>query len=443
MGVRRARSRIATPTILRVQPPSGDYGPTYGAQSVRDGAGPQTVSDPGGGITFTTRADLSTKIGANPAGTTFVHAAGGTENFSAGLSIPAGKAPKIYFLGLAGSTATVLTGGTGSAIGLDFPANGGGEVHGGTWQSFGSLTSETWMTAINGRGPFLAEDCVFDACYRGVGYDSTGAAVSDIVRYNRLYAFDSLRYGFTISGSFFVFSVGPEVSYCRWTNSNTGQFATDNDAGGSKFLCRSLHVHHCWVDGNYGSGIWMDYSFDQPLIEENVVENNRNWGIFYEVGTGGSGFKAEATIRYNAVLNNCTSGTFDWFNNVQILSSCSDGALNAGTGYEIHNNLIDSTTERLALGFIDHESHAFNVKNFYAHDNDIWLRGTGGGRVGGEKSAGETFDPFDPSANNRFENNHYHVTDTGLAKWRWAGANQTWAQWQALGHDDTGTLELI
>jgi hypothetical protein len=404
------------------------------------------VSDPGGGVTFTTSASLLTAINANPAGTKFIHAAGGTEDWSAGLSVPTGKAPRIYFLGLAGSTATTLVG-NGRTVGFDCFAAGGMEIRGGTYTDFGTLGGPGYAAAINGRGPFTVEDAKFDACYKGVGYDGTGAAPTDVIKYTRCYAVDCLRYGFTISG--FTAS-GPEISYCHWKNNNTALFDPANDAGGSKFLVNDCWVHHCWVESNQGSGIWTDFSSNDVVIEENVSENNTWWGIFYEVGGPGA-HSATGIIRHNYCANNGAGAGGSWYNSGQILASCDDGQRNGGTGFDVSFNLIDVPvgSSAVALGWVDHSSHPYNVKSGLFHDNDVWLRGTQTGRVGGY-NADLTSDPFSVAYNNHFENNSYHVTNTALAKWYWGdpgvgapSATKTWAQWQAYGNDDTGSVVLI
>jgi hypothetical protein len=446
VGRRRGRSRHPVFPFKAKIVAEGDFGPTNGAQSVRDGAGPQAVSDPGGGVSFTTLASLSAAINANPAGTKFVHAAGGTESWSGGLLIPAGKRPKIYFLGLAGSTATTLTGG-GVVIGFDclVGTGAGAEIRGGTYTGFGTLAGIKDQRVFIGRGAFVAEDCKFDTCYGATGYDGTGATGLETNRLTRCYAVNSMNYAFS-SGSGAITAPGMEVSHCHWKNSNTGHFDTGWDSGGTKFLANDAWVHHCWAEDNYGSGIWFDFSGNDVICEENVCENNTAWGIFYEMGGGPSGASATGIIRHNYLYNNST-GSSGWFDG-QLLASCDDGLREGGGGFYIHNNLIDAPASNTAvsLGFIDHDSHPHDVKGARFHDNDVWLRSTSVGRVGGDVGTGggqPQGDPFSAGHDNHFTNNTYHVTDTALAKWRWAGLNRTWAQWQAYGHDQTGSLVLI
>ena len=61
-------------TIIPPDPPAppGSYGPTDGRTAVINGAGPRTVADPGGGISFNSASDLQTKINANVANSIFV-----------------------------------------------------------------------------------------------------------------------------------------------------------------------------------------------------------------------------------------------------------------------------------------------------------------------------------------------------------------------------------
>lgn len=305
------------------------------------------------------------------------------------------------------------------------------------------------MGAIVTRQSCLVEDVVIHDGMNGIGYDGTGStAATKGVRYNRCYVYNSLKYGLSAgSPNATTYSPIPEISYCHWKNCNLGNFSPAGDSGGTKFLTYSPWIHHNWAEGNNGSGIWTDYSWNRTLIEENVVENNNGWGIFFEVGNAHSWLGTmclDAKIRHNALYNNALSmpgGAGSWFNSVQLLVSCTDGQINGGTGFEVANNIVDGAA--LAMGFVDHNFHPFDVKSGLWHDNDIWLRGTGTGKVGGELITGGTQpqgDPFSAPSNNHFEDNRYHVSDLGIAKWRWAGANKTWAQWQALGHDNTGSL---
>jgi hypothetical protein len=394
------------------------------------------ITVPGGAISFTSPSDLQTKINANPSGTDFVSASSmlWTSNVSTGDT----KAPRIWV-----PTAHVMDGNGSQIIGLNLGV--GSELHGGVWINFGSAGGQIFHRAVMAGGndpwpgPVLIEDAVFHDNYEsGVHIQCSNTTIRRCLMYS------NGRYGWgaSLPSAGVVTRVGNRVENCQWYDNNTRHLATNDDAGGNKVTGNSaIYIGRNWAHDNYGSGIWTDFAHEQEIIEENVVERNRNWGIFYEVGDGagnnGEVGHANALIRYNFVKDNCTGGT-DWENAVQILASCSDGLANGGTGFEVHNNLIDGDV--LAVGFVDHDSHPTDAKGMHVHDNDVWLRGASLGRVGGQKDG--TFDPFAGSADNTYRSNRYHVPPggTGASRWRWNNADKTWAQWQALGHDPDGIL---
>ncbi len=185
------------------------------------------------------------------------------------------------------------------------------------------------------------------------------------------------------------------------------------------------------VHDNYGAGLWWDGFNKNAQVYGNVIYNNLNWGIFYELSYGGT------KIHDNTLTNNgLGDGTPSWFNNVQLLVSASDGSV--GAGIEIYGNTIDGAA--YPLGLINHSSHPTRTRQVYVHDNDMTLRAPTT-RVGGVAFDGLT-ELFDAAANNRFDHNTYRVLDLTAAYWAWNGQTLTWAQWQASGHDVNGTLDL-
>ncbi len=101
------------------------------------------------------------------------------------------------------------------------------------------------------------------------------------------------------------------------------------------------------VHDNYGAGLWWDGFNKNAQVYDNVVYDNRNWGIFWELSYGGT------KIHDNTLTNNgLGDGTPNWFNNVQLLVSCSDGSVG---GIEIYENTIDGAA--YPLGLINHSGH--------------------------------------------------------------------------------------
>jgi hypothetical protein len=404
-------------------------GPQRSSQWIRERALPSSFAVPGGAISFTSPSDLQTKINANSVGTDFVSA--GSMTWTSNVDTVA-KASRIWI-----PTAHVINGNSAQIIGLSLGA--GAELHGGTWINFSSVGGQTFHMPVLASGvdpwpgPVLIEDAIFHDNYeKGVHAQCDNATIRRCLMYS------NGRYGWgaSLPQAGAPNRTGLRVENCQWYDNNTRQLATNDAAGGNKVTGNiAAYIGRCWPHDNYGSGIWTDFSYGQHIIEENVVERNRNWGIFYEVGDGDDAGLANAIIRYNALLGNATD-TESWFDSVQLLASCSDGLSGGGVGFEVHNNLIDGSV--LALGFVDHDTHPSDARGMHAHDNDIWLRGAALGRVGGHK--GGTFDPFASAAGNTYRSNRYHVTNSALAKWRWDNADKTWAQWQAIGNDPDGVL---
>ena len=105
---------------------------------------------------------------------------------------------------------------------------------------------------------------------------------------------------------------------------NTRKLPTDGDAGGTKFSAGTdgMIVRGNEVHDNYGAGLWWDGFNTNAQVYDNVIYNNRNWGIFWELSYGG------AKIHDNTLTGNGVGdGTANWFNNVQLLVSCSDGSV--------------------------------------------------------------------------------------------------------------------
>jgi hypothetical protein len=431
-------------------PPTGEiFGPAgtgtidQRAQAIRSNAGHRVVTDPGGGVPFTSPSDLNTKIGANPAGTIFV--AANSMTWAQLINTGQTKAPKIFI-----PTGRVLDGNGFTNTGL---AISSGELHGGEWINFGGEPAPVTVngTAPLGTGPPRLVQDIYCHNNFGKGFNS---GASDATWDHCTASFNG-RYGLGSNQTAALgensYNTNVVFQFCKWFNNNTRNLPTDGDAGGTKFLHGfPTTIRACWGYSNIGSGLWFDYNPGNHLVYDNVFELNSKWGIFYEMSTSypAGPWQASANIRNNYLKDNCTNDTNDWYNVVQLLASCSDGAYNGGAGYEIHHNYIDGSGPR-AIGWVDHASHPLGVRRCHIHDNDIWIRTTTTARVGSEwQPTGNFNHGYDPNLgpqDNTFENNHYHVPvgQLGTAYWRWSQLSRTWAQWQALGHDNTGTLVTI
>src|SRR6266508_471735 len=123
LRIRRGSRITTTPT----------YGPILGPPAIRASAGPRTVTTPGGAIAFTSRDDLSTKITANPATSTFVATGGPIFAWPASIS-GQGKNPTIVF---PTTGSLILDGGRESASGtIAFDSSDRVTIKGGEFRNF-------------------------------------------------------------------------------------------------------------------------------------------------------------------------------------------------------------------------------------------------------------------------------------------------------------------
>lgn len=407
--------------------PSQVYGPTAGVPEVRAGTAVQAVTDPGGGVTFTTWNDLAGKIAANPSGTTFVHAQGGVINDVTFQINTTTKAPKIYFLGVAGSTATVLDGQNETSGGITaLSAGDQTEVYGGEWKGL-------WRgIAMEGSACVIQDNVIHNCWLKGFNF---GVGIG--CRATRVYVHSNGDYNLSSSGG-----NGHILEYCHIANGNTRNLPINVDAGAMKFAAgaHDFVVRNNWVEGNNGPGIWCDGFLYNMSISENVVENNIFTGIFYELSYGGT------SIHHNAVLNNAPN-TND-FGSGNLMSSGSDATVQGSDQQiEINNNLIDGNGTQVQMGIINHSGHGLS-KGTYFHDNDVTDRGAAFSRSVGLITTNGTV-PLDPASNNLFASNRYHVPSgqTGAAGFAW-GTNQstdikTFTQWQAVPQDAGATIGVI
>jgi hypothetical protein len=313
--------------------------------------------------------------------------------------------------------------------GLDAPGNQRGTVIlGGVFQHFGNASSPIWTQPVIVRRNGLVDGTEFRE-----NFNSGLSVQGDNARIVGVYSHHNGRYGLNVTPP----CIGcPSPSDVIIENSeiafnNTRRLSVGDNADGTKFCCgtdgmivRGNEVHH-----NYGAGLWWDGFNRNARIYDNVIYNNRNWGIFWELSYGGT------KIHHNTLANNgLGDGTSNWFGNVQLLISTSDGSV--GSGIEIYENTIDGAA--YPLGLLNHSSGTPRTRRVYVHHNRMTLR-VPTARVGAVAFDGLT-EIFAPTANNHFDHNTYRVPSLDAAYWAWNGQVLAWQQWQASGHDVNGTV---
>lgn len=440
-----------------------DFGPTQGRQWVIDNAGPRTVTDPGGGVSFTTRADLQTKINANPTGTIFVHAAGGTIDWDASVDCGT-KQPKIYFLGLAGSTSTVIDGGARGIIGIQGnQTTGAYEIHGGRWTDFGNASAPGFNQPIMLRDNCVLEDFVTDT-NRNNGFGNQGSNVT--VRFGTTHSNGTCGWQtteFEVDGPV---RINNTYEHIEVYNNNTQHLHPGGFASGVKMLQCSNNVgRYIYCHDNWGFGLWYDTAEGAGLgdngFEESVSEDNLFAGFFLE-GVNGGSFVRRCYGLNNGYgsdeISDASGGSFAGLGtSSQVLVSCADGSLGNGDGIEVAFNDLDDedglvefplsspTDDGARMIFMwSGTHHPQATKNVSVHDNRMWLRNAKA-RVGGLDSR-STKTLWTTCT---WESNTYRVLNTTTTHYKWGSGTEetgerTFAQWQAFGNDTpVGSQELI
>jgi Right handed beta helix region len=379
------------------------------------------------GVQVRPGTDLQARIESKPRGTTFC--------FAKGLYLLSGTiqtGQKFPTLDL--RAGAVIDGQNRGFIGItgpDGPADKPGTtILGGVFQHFGNASAPSWVSPLIVRRNGVVKGTEFKENFNaGLAIQGSNARVSHVDTHH------NGRYGLVVTqpchgcpGPVGVIVEDSEIAF-----NNTRQLSTSDDAGGTKFsggtdgmIVRGNEVHD-----NYGSGLWWDTHNRNAQVYGNVIRDNRNWGIFWELSYGG------AKIHDNTLTGNgIGDGTANWFSNVQLLVSCSDGGVGR---IEIYDNTIDGAA--YPLGLINHSQHPLRTTGVYVHHNRMTLRSSGD-EVGAVAFDGLT-ELFSKAANNVFDSNTYRVTDPGGAYWAWDGQMLTWSQWQAAGNDQYGAVQAI
>jgi hypothetical protein len=440
-------------------PVTSQFGPVAAVPAVKAGAGPRTVSDPGGGVSFNSASNIQTLINANPANTIFVASATGTYTNFRNLSITA-KHPRFYFPGVASSYSIT---GAGSTFGFD--GKGGIEVRGGTWTGYGVQgVAPGYATPIHcDGGPSVVEDAVLTGNQVGVLMhgdvtSGVGATVSHCTMSN------NFRYACAGGGSSSGILTSHILEYCILDNSNTGgrahltspeDYNPGGDASATKFLyVDGMIARYNWVKNTYGFGLWWDTAAYNLSVHDNVFENNTLADIFLEVVYGG------CVIEHNYCNNNgladptsnpAYGAVNNPFNNAAILVSCSP-ADGTSTGIfpgpnvtsEIRYNDLDCSNRANGVALIDGTWHfEGGTRNWSVHHNRIYQRGTvaQAARTGLYDVSNRNL-ITDAGANNLFDYDEYHVATTG-GTYYIADSAMTFAQFTAAGYEASGTEVVI
>ncbi len=233
------------------------------------------------------------------------------------------------------------------------------------------------------------------------------------------------------------------IEYCEVAWNNYAGFSYGWEGGGSKFfltenaVVRGCHFHH-----NIGAGIWFDSNNRDALIEYNIVHDNVDSGIFYEISYG-------STIRYNTVYYNGQKRGTLWADPAGIMISASDSCYVYSNRVWGNQRNIIMLQQRRGSG----RWGPFEARGARIFDNVIgwesyygfYLKETIG-------TSNQLVGVFDDTGldmitsaewDNRFYRNRYQ--DPGnpgarLWRWQWLGRNQSFSEWQNSRQDTDGTM---
>jgi hypothetical protein len=326
----------------------------------------------------------------------------------------------------------IINGQGGSFVGIDGDDSLGGErgtiILGGVFQNFGNENAPIWVSPLTVRSNWVVKGTEFRRNFNaGLAVQGDSARVSNVESHH------NGRYGIVVTAPC-MGCPGPSdvlIEHSEIAHNNTRMLPTNDDAGGTKFSggTDGMTVRNNVVHDNYGAGLWWDGYHTNAHVYGNLIYANRNWGIMWELSYGG------ARIHHNTLRDNGIGdgSSPNFFANVQLLISCSDGSRGE---IEIYENTIEGAAHPLAL--INHNVHPTRTRNVYVHDNTFTLRSSAS-RVGAMAFDGLT-ELFTASANNRFEDNTYKLHSRRGAYWAWDGQTLTWRQWRAVGHDEDGIV---
>jgi parallel beta-helix repeat protein len=182
------------------------------------------------------------------------------------------------------------------------------------------------------------------------------------------------------------------------------------------------------VRDNDAAGIWFDIGCQGALVDGNMVVDNANAGIYYEISYG-------ALIRGNRVERNGGASAGPWLGHAGIQVSNSPDVEIVG------NTVLDNAngiTAMQAAGYpttAAGETRPLVVENLFVHHNLVRMAV---GNTGIAENVGDQ--SVFTNRNNRFEHNTYDL-GVNAGYFAWAGSFQlSVASWRSHGQDLAGSF---
>lgn len=189
-------------------------------------------------------------------------------------------------------------------------------------------------------------------------------------------------------------------------------------AGGAKFAyATNLRVVDNVVFENDGAGLWTDLDCVDVLYEGNEVIDNTGAGIFHEISYA-------AEIRGNTVMGNGEdSPGWVWGAGIQIAGS---------SDVVVVDNVVEANRHAIIGVEQDRGSGAFGeyeLARISVLQNTI--RDSGQTGIAQDRGAPQVYE-----RDHVFDENSY----SGRVGWSWQGGEQSWRDWQGLGHEPAGSF---
>jgi parallel beta-helix repeat protein len=207
------------------------------------------------------------------------------------------------------------------------------------------------------------------------------------------------------------------------SNNNWAGFSRGWEAGGAKFkYSNNLTVRNSRFLNNRGAGIWFDIDNINARIENNLVEDNDNAGIFYEISY--HALIAGNTVRRNGFAHST------WLWGAGILIANSPDVTIVDNFLEDNANGITGVQQSRGEG-----AHGPRLlRNMRVYDNRIKMTV---GHTGVARDDGDN-DVFEEAGGNSFQRNTYTTRDSSAGWFHWRGTTRIWNRWREFGHDTDG-----
>jgi parallel beta-helix repeat protein len=368
-------------------------------------AGPQSaITCPVGAVSILPGSDIQSAVNASPAGTTFCL---GTGTFRILRSVTPKSGDS--FVGQYGA----VLDGTGWST---------SDTSQGAFRAWNQNIDDVTIRNLvirnmpqRGVNTFSGPDrWVID--HNEISLSQIGVHHSNAARVTNNYIHDNRQYGLAGFKAVGALVEGNEIAYNNTVSNWPGDMGGTKWAGVSNLTIRGNYVHH-----NHHHGVWLDGALTGNLIEDNVVVDNKDVGIFYEVS-------GQGVIRNNRIAGNTQHGIY--------VSNSRDS--------DIYGNTLMRNGGVAIQLFLDGNRTGYELRNNVVHDNVVDASDalSYSNHIAAGISCSNVTDSCSAAAdsmNNRFEGNTFNIPTLSGYFFYLKGYHRTWSEWLASGRDTTGS----